>query len=115
MALFARKRDVRRDAAALAQDYPALLAEADRVAAIVAAVDDVGRVKAKPSGNIVTTKPLMLPIGLTGADRHAAIKSLFATMNGKPPIRFISGLIHAQAWNGEAHKTYQPKPIGVVS
>ena len=37
MALFARKKDVRRDALALAQGYPALLAEADRVAAIVAA------------------------------------------------------------------------------
>ena len=37
MALFARKRDVRREALALSQDYPALLAEAERVAAIVAA------------------------------------------------------------------------------
>jgi len=87
--------DLRRRAESLAAGYPALLAEA-------AAADPD---KVKPFGSTAIINPLTRLIKLIGAAQPAAIKSISAKMNGKPPIRFIFGAMALPACSGNPQRS----------
>jgi len=85
--------ELRRRAERLAAGYPALQAEAERVAAVVAqGVHGRRRPgQGKRSGNIVIINPPTRQTKLTGDVLRGATKSIYVKMNGKRPIQSISG------------------------
>jgi len=103
MALLARKQDIRRRALSLSQGYPALLAEAERVAAVVASGVH-GRRRAGQGETFWQYR-----------NYQSTDEFSFGTMNGKRPIRSISGQTHVPAWCGAAINRSRQKRIAVAS